>query len=183
MHPSQLGSTSLSVDPKLGKTFKVDYGASHFVLEALGPVKHEGPATRYLQRGGICQATSTATFTLSCQGSCLLLIGTISVSFTVTEPFSLLRPRHCVDVSLLLVVAVGIRCHTGGWHIVHEAPRLATCPPNARYCPRQLLCSSVEKATALCGESLMHHVCECVTRSESFGGLTSPHPCVHEKFC
>ena len=52
-----------------------------------------------------------------------------SVSFTVTEPFSLLPPRHCVDVSLLLVVAVGIRCHTGGWHIVHEAPRLATCPP------------------------------------------------------
>ena len=27
------------------------------------------------------------------------------------------------------VVAVGNRCHAGGWHIVHEAARLETCPP------------------------------------------------------
>ena len=61
-HPSQLWGTSLSVDPKLGKTFKVDctfsvsslslltlfvYGASPFALEALGHTS----STRALQLG------------------------------------------------------------------------------------------------------------------------------------
>ena len=142
VHPAQVGSISLSVDPKLGKTFNVDYtlpstfcyfslcfvcGTSPTVLEALGPVKHEGPAW---------QATSTAAFTLSCQGSFAVTASFAlaplpvtsapcgSVSKTVTEPFPFLRP----------------------WH---------------SYAP-----------------------CLRVFRSvREFGGLTSPHPSAHEKFC
>ena len=44
-------------------------------LEVLGPVKREGPAIRFLRRGGIC---FTAAFTFSCQGS-----------FAVTASFAL----------------------------------------------------------------------------------------------
>ena len=33
------------------------------------PIMHEGPAIGYLQRGGTCQATSTAAFTMPCQGN------------------------------------------------------------------------------------------------------------------
>ena len=104
VHPSKLGSTSLSVVPMHGKTFKVGctlpthrchrffvYGASLFVLEALGPFQDEGPAIGYLQKGGSGQATSTSAFTLSWQGS-----------FAATASFAL-APLPVASAPLLLV--------------------------------------------------------------------------------
>ena len=90
-----------------------------------------------------------------------------SVSYFVTEPFPFLRPWHCVHVSLLP------RCSCHHESLPHKrlAHRARSCAfgnlsTNANLCPRPLLCSSVEKATALCGDSLMHHVCQCATLCE-----------------
>ena len=152
------------------------------VLEALGPIKHEGPATRYLRKGSICQATSTAAFTLPCQGSfavtasfalaplpvtsapllSLMFFGPAarspwqahggSVSFNVTEPFPFLRRWHCVNVSLLPPCS----CRRESLlrrRLAHRARSRAfgNLSTNAPYSPRPLLCSSVDKSTALCG--------------------------------
>ena len=80
---SKLGSTALSVDPKVGTTFKVVPAPLRFaeecVLDFFGPVKHEGPAACQLQKGGICQSMTNAAFTSSCQvnyyNPCLFFIG------------------------------------------------------------------------------------------------------------
>ena len=90
------------------------------------------------------------------------------VSYSVTEPFPFLRPGHCVDVSLLS--PSGCRREAlPRRRLAHRARSRAfgNLSTNARHCSRPHLCSSVEKATALCGESLKHHVCECATRCES----------------
>ena len=79
-----------------------------------------------------------------------------SISFNVTEPFPFIWPWHCVV--LAPVVAARNRYHAGGWDIVHEASRLATCPPLLLHSPRPFVCSSVGKTTALCGSSSMHMV-------------------------
>ena len=53
-----------------------------------------------------------------------------SISLNVTEPFPFLWHWHCVvRRSCPLAVAAGNRCHAGGWHIVHEAARLASWSP------------------------------------------------------
>ena len=43
--------------------------AEEHVLKSLGPIEHEGPAASRLQKGGTCQAMTTAAFTSSCQGT------------------------------------------------------------------------------------------------------------------
>ena len=49
-------------------------GVSSCLLEALGPIKHKGPTANCWQSGGICQTTSTAAYTLSCQRSLLATV-------------------------------------------------------------------------------------------------------------
>ena len=81
-------------------------------------------------------------------------------------------PSHCVDVSLLPpcslpsgIIATpeaGTSCTTlRVRQLVHQCSLLAT------FTFAYFLCSSVVKVSALCGESLIHHVSECATRCKS----------------
>ena len=133
---------------------------------ALGPVMREGPAIRYLQRGGKCQATSSGIHVVLPRelcSHCILRIGTIAchqratahtsvfefaarcplqapgrrVSYTVTQPFPFLRPGHCVDVSLLS--PCGCRREAlPRRRLAHRARSRAfgNLSTNARYCSR-----------------------------------------------
>ena len=57
-----------------------------------------GPAIRYLQKGGICHATSTAAFTLSCRGSCAVTASFALPPLPVTSaPLLLLRTPFVVN--------------------------------------------------------------------------------------
>ena len=125
-------------------------------MEPLVPIKHEGPPACRLQTGSSCQVPSTAAFTLFYQvnvavlppchlhrclsftchcSQCYLNPATRftwqvldgSTQSFVTVPFPSFWPWHCVVHAPALLFPPGIRCRAGGWHIVHEAARLATC--------------------------------------------------------
>ena len=126
--------------------------AEEDVLDSLGPIEHEGPAARRLQRGGICQAMTTAAFTSFCQVNVaelplcpvhhlratahsvtliqqrVFLGKSLMIALRLSPPYRsrLFGFGTALSALLLSVVAARNRCRAGGWHIV-EAARLAPC--------------------------------------------------------
>ena len=98
------------------------------VLKAFGPIMYEGTTIGNLQKGGSCQAPSTAAFMSFCQQSFAVtapsLIGTIACLLHATALIDFLSTRsprrvHGVSISSNVTKPFPFLC---AWHCVVHAP-------------------------------------------------------------